>query len=250
MGGRSPVDCRLGGPGSRNGPHFALASGCPDGALYIAGVCSDRRFCHAVARTGSAGISAKRGIAKVSGISPAAPALVLALVGLFGSFFVIPLLRRAERTAAEWRFIGALALLGVVVAVLPRTSYDYSAGRFSGLWNVTHHLPTIAYRSPLIVALAGVGGAIAAVFLLALNQRDRILFAAALALFAIAQVVNANAWQRYNEPFILMFLALVVSRIQTSQNLGGGTATKEWRVAAGPIVLAGLLALLAISSSG
>jgi hypothetical protein len=49
-------------------------------------------------------------------------------------------------------------------------------------------------------------------WLAALGLRDRVIFLAAFVAFEAAQTANPQVWQRYQEPFLLMFVALAASR--------------------------------------
>ncbi len=145
---------------------------------------------------------------------------------------------------APLRFIAAGVLSGAVIGLLPRTTYDYAHGRFGGIWNLVRHLPLIGDRSPLIVALAGLGGGILTIFCLALERRERVIWPVALFLLIAAQFVNGSVWQRYFEPFILMFLALATAQscdAESRERCGG------WEIAAGPILLSLIQAGLTIA---
>ena len=78
-----------------------------------------------------------------------------------------------------------------------------------------HHLPTVAGRSPLVIGLAVLGGGGAAVALHALRGRDRWVMAAALVGFVLAQSATPLLWQRYYEPFVLLWLLLAAAAVET-----------------------------------
>jgi hypothetical protein len=88
--------------------------------------------------------------------------------------------------------------------------YDYPAGRRSGLWNIAAKLPNIGHSSVLILALSTVGAVVFLALLKPLRARDRIVMCATFAGFCIASAAGVELWQRYTEPFILMFTALLV----------------------------------------
>jgi hypothetical protein len=107
----------------------------------------------------------------------------------------------------------AVIVLGLALALIPATTYDQHAGRWAGaLWDVSRKLPTIAGRtSPVFVLLTPLG-ALAIASLLWGMSRERFASAAvmltALLAFTAAQAASYQLWQRYNEPFVLMFIAL------------------------------------------
>ena len=177
------------------------------------------------------------------GGNPAAPAMAFAVLGLFGFFYLgfllPPALSRLKRGGPARSVLAAGVLVGLILGVLPETTYDQAAGRWSGWWNVVRQLPTVADRSPLVVALAALGGGVLAVLWLALDRRDRLIVLAAWVLFVIAQTANAMAWPRYYEGFALMLLALAGSRAPGGNNVPG--PIPRW-AAAGPVVLSVLLA--------
>ncbi|MDB5305408.1 MAG: hypothetical protein JWM97_2957, partial [Phycisphaerales bacterium] len=87
-------------------------------------------------------------------------------------------------------------------------------------------------RSPLLVALSIVGGAVVAIWLAALPVRDRIICAVAAVAFLVAQAAGHYAFQRYYEPLVLMAAAVTVVRVKESP--------VRW-APLGPLLLAALL---------
>ena len=75
----------------------------------------------------------------------------------------------AGHVPSGWWAAAVGGLLGLLVGVVPLTAYDKAAGRWSGLWNLTQHLPTFLGHSPLIWALSALGGAVLAMALAALD---------------------------------------------------------------------------------
>ena len=163
----------------------------------------------------------RTGSVYMDGGNPAAPAMILTLAALFGVFFLPFAWRQVARALRSDRravlLIAAGAAVGAAVGVAPETSYDFAAGRWSGLWRVVEKLPTVAQRSPLVAVLSTCGGAMLGAWLLALGPRDRWLFLAAWAVFALAQSFSSMAWQRYYEPFLLMTFALAAVRVEPSR---------------------------------
>lgn len=179
----------------------------------------------------------------VAGVNPATPGFILAVLAFIG----VPLLgylwplRRHISPAVVW--LGAAT--GLVIAAAPPSSWSLQAGRYSGLWNLARFAPgtTVLDRSLPIIALATVGGAVLAVVLALLSRRERLIFAAALAGFVAAHTLGALAWQRYFEPFVIMWATLAVACI--ARRAGGRPPT--W-TALGPIALTVLLAAAAWQS--
>jgi len=171
----------------------------------------------------------------VLGPNLAVPTLILALVGVFGlffaGFFVLPRRRDVARLNPPLKFVLCGAVAGLLIGLAPRSTYDFAAGRRSGLWNIVLKLPTYFGRAPLIVGLSTLGGAIAVLALGALPRRQRSIFIMTLAAFVLAMTTSANAWQRYYEPLLLMLFPLIV--IEHPQSPRAGKIA--W---AGPILLA------------
>lgn len=181
------------------------------------------------------------------GFNPATPALALALVGVYSVFFagwVGP--RLLLLLARKPVLVLSVGLAGAVAALLPETTYQYEA-RASGLWNVVRAMEArgiiIAGRtSPLLVILAGLGAVSLAGWLGMLRPAARWYAIAGLLAFIAAQTANANAWQRYLEPMLLIALALIAAGVE---RIGTGNrridrATNAARVV-GPVTLAIIL---------
>ena len=168
----------------------------------------------------------------VSGMNPACPVMALAVAGCLGVFF-LPLSanRLKGRGWVRWAVGGAI-ICGVFAALIP-TSYDYDAGRYSGIWNIARRLPGFGDRSPFMITLAALGGAVILLWLAALSPRERWIWAAAALAFGLSQFATHNAFQRYDEPMILIAAALSL------RNIAAGAPKWAW---AGPIILAASLA--------
>lgn len=171
-------------------------------------------------------------------VNPAAPAFVLALVGGFGVVFagwVVPVVR-AKPGWARW--VGAGAALGLLVGVAVATGYEKEAGRWSGIWNIAREFPAPGGRSVVIVPLAVLGGAVVGAFGAALPRREAAVLGVALAGFIAAQSASLQLWQRYNEPFVLMLLALAAASVPAGDDGEGAVRRRWWRVL--PPVLLGV----------
>lgn len=180
----------------------------------------------------------------VAGGNPAVPAFILALTGIYMVFFATVFPWKAAFTRARrQRTISAMSLglvIGLVAGVLPQTNYDVNAGRWGGLWHVVRHLPMFDSRSILIIGLAALGGTLVALWIVTLPSRPRWIILAAFVGFIAANCAASQAWQRYDDPFLLMIFPLMAIRLpKTSQ---------QWNAPhlAGPIALALLLAATTI----
>ncbi len=182
------------------------------------------------------------------GSNPAGAAFVLSVFGVYSVFFlptILPALVALWRDHRGW-LIAALAA-GFLLAVLPRTDFDYEAGRRTGLWNLAAKFPEIAGRtSTLIVPLAVWGAAAVAAWLALLGARERMVVLAGLAGFAAAVSASPEVWQRYVDPLALILMAMIAGRAgeQSRPWLARGLLKRLAPV--GPVVLAGLLALVTV----
>jgi hypothetical protein len=172
----------------------------------------------------------------VTGINPATPAFVLLQFAVAGAAF-LPWLAGSLRSAwtAHRAALLAAAAAGLLLAAVPATSTDADAGRSSGWWNVLGHVPAIAGRTnPAMLVLCPAGAALLASALASLRPRERAVMSAALLGFVAAVTATRFSWQRYHEPFVLMFLAML-SALQP-----GGRPSARWMAAS----IASLCALL------
>lgn len=193
-------------------------------------------------------------------LSLAAPAYILMLIGLYTPFFAgwwwLGLRRRAGLAAV---FGAAGALAGLVLALVADSTFSIEAGRNGGYWQVIAMGPVVADRVSVVLAVLAVfGGAMAGVCAAALPAQRRWVLLVTLAGFASAQVVNANTWQRYYEPLVLVLVAaasalcLGLDESERSSGLGrvpAPTAVRVWRVI-GPVLLAIGLAVLTATTLG
>ncbi|CAG1010714.1 hypothetical protein PHYC_03911 [Phycisphaerales bacterium] len=172
-----------------------------------------------------------------TGANASTPAFVLAVFGAFGVVYAgvaWESLVLAWREARGW-VLGA-AGVSLTVALAVPTSMSVSGGRFGGLWAVARPEFVIAGRvSPVIVGLAVAGGVVLVSVLRRVELRERLVLIAAIAGLTAAQCANAQLWQRYIEPLVLIVLAYAGARIA-----GGRWSWRHWipPVAAGLVLAA------------
>jgi hypothetical protein len=177
--------------------------------------------------------------AQMKGPNVAVPAVILALLGGYSVFYGGWLVRSSG--ALCWRpgmIDGVSAALGLLVCVGPATSYAPEAGRWSGVFNAVRALPVVAERSVLIVGLGVIGAVALGRWLRGLRRADAAVLGSAMLGFALAMSASGLAWQRYYEPFLLMWVALAASR---------SAAPPRWAWV-GPVLLAGLLAAVTVQA--
>ena len=180
----------------------------------------------------------------------ATPPFVLALVGIFGWFYVAFWWESLRKLVNEQAWIAFLAaIVGLVLAVLPETTPDRTAGRATGLWHIVRKTPQIADHISVLVAFLSMMGAVVLMgWLRAMNPRSRWIMLAAMAGFITANSFNPQLWQRYHEPFVLIWTILAASlAVWSGERLEGPTR----RVAVfGPTILALLLAYVSFRGIG
>lgn len=147
------------------------------------------------------------------GLSPAAPAFILSLLGIAGGFLSPLVLRPAlERRSlvVRWAVIGGLA--GLALALVAPTSYSMDDGRWGGIWKLAEKLPVVADRSLAITALSTFGGATTGVLIVALTPtRVRWVLLSAIGAVMAAHVAGAQLFQRYVEPLVLIVLPIAIA---------------------------------------
>lgn len=157
---------------------------------------------------------------KTNGGNAATPAFIFTLVAMFGPFYlgyvrgaIEELLSRNKKVV---RFVMAGFFIGLAAALIPATSFNPDAGRYTGFWIIANKLPTVADRSVFITVMAPLGGALTALWLCGMSRRDMWILLAAFGGFAVASSAAFFAWQRYLEPFVLLWLGLGASRAYLS----------------------------------
>lgn len=173
------------------------------------------------------------------GKSPAALAMMLALMGLYSIFLapiVLPLVFRlwfanpqshahdeshdrsnsrgassASRllSTGRWAILLAIAI-ALLASLIPNTTYSIDQGRWTGLWNLVRATPSIAnHTSPLLLALAIFGSVSLVAWLSAWPTWPQRLVILAMLLGCTAAVAaGSELWPRYVEPMALIIIAL------------------------------------------
>ena len=132
------------------------------------------------------GLTAPRFQMNITGIGVSTPAFLLVQLAVFSVGF------------SPW--------------LLPSSTYNEEAGRFSGFWGLAKLTPVIAgHSSPAFLVLAPIGAAVFAGSLIEIPRRKAWVFMGAFIAFTAAQSNTINSWQRYHEPMLLMMLALMSS---------------------------------------
>lgn len=102
--------------------------------------------------------------------------------------------------------------VGLLIAVVPETTWDKDAGRWSGYWNLTQKLPDLFGRTNAAFLVACPAGCVALLGLLrAADRHARWVLLAALVAATAALTINQNAWQRYQEPLLVIVLTLLAA---------------------------------------
>lgn len=176
---------------------------------------------------------------------------ILSLIAVFSLFFLGWIWTGVARVWRESRAIVLVASAGAAAwAAIPETTF-LREPRSGGLWAIVGAMDgaglSIAHHTnPLILLLAPIGAVMLAGWLVLVNDKRRWIVAAAIGAFIAAQSANANCWQRYHEPFLLMAFGLLAAQYGAGAIEAGsvrcGSLLAAWRIA-GPLALATLLAV-------
>ncbi len=197
-------------------------------------------------------------VANDSRINWATVPFILSLVAVFSPFYLGWLWPGVSKLWRESRpLLAIIAGTALVWSIIPETTF-LREPRSSGLWNVVEALDKVGaviswhgapHTSPLIVLLAPIGAVMLAGWLTLVNDRRRWIAGAAVAAFVATQSANANCWQRYHEPFLLMLFPLIAARYGATA-IGPGMGRRPsmlaaWRIV-GPLALAGVLTAVTV----
>lgn len=145
--------------------------------------------------------------------NPATPALALSLLAVYSVFFIG---FWGESLRGLWRekkwLVLLCAMAGMVLAAVPETTYAYPA-RGSGIWGAVRVLQErgvvlMGRTSPLLLVLAPIGAVALCAWVADVRGARRWVLLGVFVAYVLAQTANANAWQRYLEPGLLMFVAM------------------------------------------
>ncbi|MBL0921920.1 MAG: hypothetical protein IBJ10_07305 [Phycisphaerales bacterium] len=202
----------------------------------------------------------------------ALPALAMSLLGALGVFY-LPVARKQVRSLRPTDpLVVACVLVGLIAALAPETSFNPQAGRRYGwMWEIIKRAPAPMERSVVPVVLAPMGALMALLLWrtakAAGRARQASILVFGLVCWMAAQTANAQAWQRYCEPLILIFLAwmaclaarpwrrrrtdsvddpALIGALEPPATWENRDRLWPWIERAGPAALAGLQLLLAM----
>lgn len=161
-----------------------------------------------------------------TGLNPAAYPYALALVGAFGVFYLPACgLSRRELTGINLPLLLAIGVAVGISLVVP-TSASREAGRWGGvLWTVIEAGPVIGGRSVVMTIAAALGAFVLLHLWRAARDvgktRGLTIVYLSLVGWLLAQSMNAQVWQRYYEPLILIALAWLVSIVAGARSASG-----------------------------
>ena len=166
---------------------------------------------------------AEAGVGQVAhgGGNIATPAYVLSVFGalsvFYAGFFFRSLVDLWRRHAPAMALAVIAALL---ISIAPATTFSQQEGRWTGvIWEVVQRTPTLGgHTSVVIVALAVMGMMSLIAMSSAIPHRARWILIASLVAFTAAQSANHQAWQRYVEPFVLIWFSLAAVRVQRASH--------------------------------
>ncbi len=191
-------------------------------------------------------------------VNLAAPAFVLALVGVYAPAFaatILPALADLWRT--HRRRLALIVAGAALLALVPQTTFSREHGRWGALWTAAalggprEGRPPVtelfAHTNVVIAALAIAGAVTLGTLLSRATERERWVVTAALAGFAASFASTGLVFQRYAEPLVLIVLAMLVSHAEgcePSRPARSALARLRPSLAAlGPLLLALVLAL-------
>lgn len=184
------------------------------------------------------------------GVNPMMPAMVLAVFGGVGVFF-LPAFVRTWRELLRVDAPTIAAVVGALALALAfPTTFDRDAGRWGGaVWRVVRVAPAFADRSLVFPPLAAVGALVLcrawSAARAAARGRDAAMLFIGLAGWTAALAAGSLAYQRYVEPLALMSLAWLAAMSWAGRTDGAPPACSP-RLWAGPA----LLGLIQLALSG
>lgn len=163
-----------------------------------------------------------------------APVYIVSLVGLFGSFFIFWLWAIYKETQPKFLHICLLVIFGITALLLRPVSNEYPVldrylgDRGGSLWLVVSHLPNLLSSSIVFWILFPVGLVFLFVMARHLISKQNFLIIICFSLWLMANIINANTYQKYYEPFILFSIGYTLIPVDTEE---------KWHYWIGPVVL-------------
>ena len=153
------------------------------------------------------------------GINLTIPAFFLSLFFTFSAFYLPYIWARLRPLSRrQVHFVISAFLLGLLLALIAPTDYSYEQGRVSGLWNIVKIAPVYANRSALITCLSPLGAAAMAICLLLVGKRPRWILLAGVVGFVLVNMANKQAFERFYDGFIFIFLVFFSNLIWEKDN--------------------------------
>lgn len=159
-----------------------------------------------------------------SGLNPAAIGFALVLTAAYGAA-LLPLVSRAARTLlARPATLLGIALLGAALAGLGPSFAGEEVGRNGGwVWRLVAAFPTVADRSPIILFGGAAGAQVLGLLFVEIEphggKHAAMVLLAAFAGFLVAHVANAQIFQRYYDPMVLLTLVWLTVCLPSSRRL-------------------------------
>ena len=139
------------------------------------------------------------------GVNTAAAVMTFATFGLLAPLSIA----RLPAGRSQWFAVAFGLVVGLVLALSTPTTYNFDAGRWSGLWNFAGIAGSVSGRSVLMTVLSAVGGGCIGL-LLTLSGRHWPVWSTVAAVFIAANAAVNQSWQRYYEPMVLMMCVLIM----------------------------------------
>lgn len=149
------------------------------------------------------------------GFHTGTPLAVLGLIALFSPFY-IGYLREPLQLALRQKFL-LFAILGTAVCLwlMGPSSHDVEQGRWGGMiWTLARHGPIVlGSRSPVVLALALLGGLVLSSWIAEAHARREIPFdLLALGLYVLGYSLQVEAFERYVEAPVLFTYGFACAR--------------------------------------
>lgn len=146
-----------------------------------------------------------------SGLNPAAIGFTLTLVAAYGACLLPAAAGGMRRLVARPGTVVAIAIAGAALGALGPSFASEEAGRNGGwLWTLVEHAPVIAGRSVILLFGGACGLLMLAAFFAELEphggKHAAMVVLTGLAGFVAAHVANAQIFQRYYDPMVLLTL--------------------------------------------